>query len=128
MRTAEAFARVREFVVRKVRSLSDIGLNDACEEIACRRKKNKRYYAHTSHFSRIICVWGAAFRRLPAEFQIGILLHEYGHFVAGASEEGADQWVFRTFGIPLEYRDHKGIPALEWVDPRILSEVGLTKP
>jgi hypothetical protein len=75
-----------------------------CEEAEREHAENRRQYAHTFHFPETICIV-EAFWRLPKRHRDGIILHEFGHLVAGpdASESEANEAVERLTGAVVRY-------------------------
>lgn len=60
-----------------------------CSEIDQQRQAgDERAYAHVDHHPDVICV-AHAFDELPADNQVGILLHEVGHLLCDADDEAA---------------------------------------
>lgn len=80
-------------------------------------ERNVRQYAHTYHFANTICL-SRAFRSLPMEHKIGVLLHEIGHLLAGpnGTEERANELIYETLGIRIWYVNSPYGEHLEYVD------------
>jgi hypothetical protein len=125
LRLRNAFFRVARFVSEARPQLAGVGLRGESAEVKEARKTSPRVFMCASIEAKIICTWAPAVDKLPESHLIGLLLHEYGHLAGNASEEGADAWVWKTFGIPIEYRDHGPAKDLEWVDPRIIKSSGI---
>jgi len=112
-----AFRLVRSFVSRAKSSLAWTKLSVGCREIVLFRKMNagrvgERSVMHTFHHDRTICSLPIV-ERLPGEYLIGLLLHEFGHLGSGGGEREADKWILDNFGIRILYM---GNLDLEWVD------------
>jgi len=106
--------KLRNFVVNKCADLADVKI-DSCQVIERKRlkqnkKKFQRYYAHTYHKPKIICISKDLFK-LPINKVFAILLHEYGHVACGhssrekeeAGEINANLWVLTNLGIKIDY-------------------------
>ena len=91
-------------------SPDEIALNMACPLADKDHAETERFYAHTFHKAKTICV-ATAFADLPPEHQIGILLHEFGHLFGGMNEAEADLWVDEVLGIDISY-----VNTIQWVD------------
>jgi hypothetical protein len=90
-----------------------------CQLVEKEHRKSKRQYAHVFHINGQVCL-ARAFIELPERFRLGILMHEYGHILAGpdGSEEAANKAVERKTGIPIRYGpSHHGLN-LEYIDGR----------
>jgi hypothetical protein len=87
--------------------------------------KALRQYAHTYHYNNTICV-AHAFNKLPETHQLGILLHECGHQLAGpmGSESNANDAVHKATGIRVYYCDSEHGDELECIDSK---DVGLAR-
>lgn len=125
LRLRNAFFRVARFVSETKPQLAGVSLRGECKEVMEYRKKSPRVFMCAAVDAKVICTWAPAVDKLPESHLIGLLLHEYGHLAGNASEEGADAWVWKTFGIPIEYKDYGPAKDLEWVDPRIIKSSGI---
>jgi hypothetical protein len=83
-----------------------------CRDADREHARTKRQYAHVFHVPGTVCV-AEAFERLPEWNRLGILMHEYGHFLAGPerTEEQADEIVKQRTGIDIRY--HNGLQRLD---------------
>lgn len=111
------FRIVRSFVSRAKSSLAWTKLSVGCREIALFRQMHpgavgERSLMHTFHHPNTICSLPIA-ARLPGEYLVGTLLHEFGHLGSGGGEREADRWILDNFGIRIQYL---GTLDLEWVD------------
>lgn len=90
-----------------------------CKMIDAERRDRKdpvrtRHYAHVGHCKNKVCV-ASAFERLPQKYQVGILLHEFGHVLTdGGDEMQADVAIHEMTGVVIEYDKEQ---ALEYVLP-----------
>jgi hypothetical protein len=89
-----------------------------CDEAEREHKENRRQYAHTFHYPQTICIVDA-FWRLPRTHRDAIILHEFGHLLAGpdASETAADDAVARIAGGKIRYVDSRYGADLETLAP-----------
>lgn len=116
MTASEAMDVVRELIANRADvedlmcSPSEIALEMACPLADKDHAEAERFYAHTFHKPKTICV-ATAFAGLPPEHQIGILLHEFGHLFGGMNEAEADLWVQKVLGIDIDY-----VNTVQWVD------------
>ena len=80
----------------------------SCDAADAEHAANRRQYAHTFHYPETICV-ADAFWQLPAKHRDGIILHEFGHLVAGphASEREADEAAEEMTGGSIGYVDSR---------------------
>lgn len=121
------FERVKRFVSRSgpgFFSLSDVTLNIGCKEILKFRQGHPgrigdRAFMHVEGWDRVICAAADA-GKLPDSYQVGLILHEFGHIGSGGGEQAADEWVLVNFGIMLHYM---GPLEVEWVNEKDLSRV-----
>jgi hypothetical protein len=120
VRVLDAFLRVRALVGKKFPSLYRTALNPWCDKVRDSRKTDPRAVMHVAG-PGVICTWVPFAARLSDATLAAIFLHEFGH-VAGHNEGAADQWVFRSFSLPIEYR---GRLKLEWIDPALLKKARL---
>ena len=115
------FAKVRQFVAFKFPELASAVMR-ACPEIR-RTTSSSRAYAHVGHMRHqrgdYVCIHPAT-ANLPLQYQIGVILHEFGHLGSGEGDDVADRWIFENFGIAIEYRGPK---TLEWVPKSALSVI-----
>lgn len=110
MRTSEAFKIVQGVATLGEPSLADIR-RSACTLIEADHEESERVFCHVFHEDGFICI-AEDFEDLSDEYQLGILLHEFGHLATGSGEErDADAWVREVLGIPLEYKE-----TLEWAE------------
>jgi hypothetical protein len=81
-------------------------------------EENRRQYAHTFHYPETICLVDA-FWRLPKELRDGIMLHEFGHVIAGhdASEAEANSEIERITGTKIFHVNSRYGERLEAVAP-----------
>lgn len=109
MTTNEAFEAARGLACLIDPDLGDIRIS-GCDDVERDHEDSPRVFCHVFHVPGFICV-ADDFMYLPDEYQLGVMLHEFGHLATGSGEENhADAWVREVVGIPLEYRD-----TLEWV-------------
>lgn len=73
-----------------------------------------RQYAHVFHKDNVIC-FAKAGEELPVANQQGILVHEFGHLMAGVSSDDADadSTALEMLGLEMRYDDGN----LEFIDP-----------
>jgi len=113
----DAFSRIRTYLGRRfprLRKSTWEWCKDLRESV---RTGKRRAFMHVGHKSNShVCVWPGT-ERLSDSHLYGLFLHEFGHIGQGASEAGADLWIFEHFGITIEY---KGPKCLEWVGPEII--------
>lgn len=90
---------------------------EECDSANFEHEESCRQYAHTFHKDGVICVAGE-FDTLPEEVQLGILLHEVGHLIAGpdGTEEDANEAVEEDSGIEVFYEDTEFGEELECID------------
>lgn len=71
------------------------------------QKLSDRQYAHTFHYSKVICIAGA-WIALPINHEMAVIAHEVGHLLAGKAdhtEKEADRIANKFFGIRIRYID-----------------------
>lgn len=120
-RLISLFRRVRTAVGRRSPSMKQIRMDLGCPEARRDHDANPRYYCHAFHRRGKICCAGAMVF-LPKTYQVGILLHEFGHLGGGRDELAADRWVMKRLGVPLLYR---GPQSLEWASPEYIRKLGV---
>ncbi len=77
---------------------------------------DNRVYCHTNHYPEVIC-YAKAFKHLPQNNKLAILLHEVGHIYTNYSTEAeANDWVKKMFGIRIYYVDTKYCRKLETIE------------
>ncbi len=109
MKTSEAFSITQGLAALADPDLADIR-RSACKAVEAAHEESPRVFCHVFHEPGFICI-AQDFEELDDPFQLGILLHEFGHLATESEKENhADAWVRETLGIPLEYRE-----TLEWV-------------
>lgn len=109
MTTEKAFTMTKGLAVLADPRLKHIQ-RGSCKDIEQAHQESSRVYAHVFHILERICI-AKDFERLDEPFQLGILLHEFGHIaMASDLEDDADKWVREKLGIPLEYRN-----TIQWV-------------
>jgi hypothetical protein len=121
------FERVKRFVSRsspRLFHLSRVRLNIGCQEIHRYRathpgKRGDRAFMHTEHKEAAVCSAVDA-GRLPENYQVGLILHEFGHIATHGGEQAADEWVLHSFGIMIHYM---GPLEIEWVSDQDLRKV-----
>ena len=92
--------------------------HEYCAACDAAHEQSARQFAHTYHKPSVIC-WARAASDLPVEHQLGILMHEYGHLLAGdkscefEDEKAADLAVLDRFGIEITY---VGPHEMQWVE------------
>ena len=111
----DSFLKIRHFASRKHPRLGRVKLLVGCKVIKAYRRryrtemKGKRAYAHTAHRRGCICTV-EEMGDLAKSTIAGVILHEFGHVMAGANEEKADLWVEKNLDIRI------------WYSPRLLLE------
>ena len=89
-----------------------------CKQVEQEHRDDKRQYAHVFHIDNQVCV-AQDFEKLPDRNRLGILMHEYGHILAGkyGSEEAANESVARETGIRIFYSSSRHGKHLEFIQP-----------
>lgn len=80
-------------------------------------KESSRQFAHVLHKRNTICVT-PEFYDLPKHYQVGILMHEFGHLILKEkkhSESQADSIIWEHYGIGIDRRNYQGMPKLEYI-------------
>jgi hypothetical protein len=90
-----------------------------CALVEKEHQKNKRQYAHVFHINGQVCL-ARAFTELPERFRLGIVMHEYGHILAGpqGDEQAANNATERKTAIPIHYGPSRHGLNLEYIDER----------
>lgn len=82
-------------------------------------QESARQFAHVFHRAKTICVT-PEFYDLPQTYQLGILLHEFGHIALEGqkhSEKDADNVISVMAGVLVQRRTYRGMRNLEYVRP-----------
>lgn len=90
-----------------------------CKLVEKEHAEGKRQYAHVFHIRNQVCL-ARAFAELPQRYRLGILMHEYGHILAGpdGGELEANEALMKKTGIHVFYGPtHHGL-GLEYMVPR----------
>ncbi len=119
------FYRVFCAVQRRIPISRQIRIRVDCELILRDRSSKepslgRRAFMHTGHHADTICI-ASQTAALDKHHIVGLFLHELGHLLGRTGEPGADLWVMRRLGIPIEYRGKLGI---EWVSPEAARSLG----
>lgn len=88
-----------------------------CERAELEHEESPRQFAHIFHHANQICV-APQFYDLPQTYQVGILLHEIGHYGLKDHRHGekdADYMAFLLSGVHVLRRSWKGAKRLEAV-------------
>ena len=119
-----AFRVVRKFVSQADPRLLWVKLSVGCDEIDAFRVANPgtiglRSLMHVGHLPNAVCALQIC-GGLPANYLIGLMLHEFGHLGSGGGEREADRWIRDRFKIPIYYRSKLDI---EWVSDRDMGRI-----
>jgi len=112
--------RVRFFVSTRFPELAGIAFTP-CETVRSDAPDPRRAYMHVGHIKNAICVTSEG-ADLSVEHLLGLTLHEFGHLATGGGDGAADAWVFREFGLVVNYM---GPETLEWVSKSEARRAGL---
>jgi hypothetical protein len=82
-------------------------------------KDGARAFMHVEGKNRVVCAAADA-GSLSESYQVGLLLHEFGHIGSDGGEQAADEWVLENFSILIHYM---GPLEIEWVSAKDLAAV-----
>jgi len=120
----EIYRRTLRWARGRSKRVPLLGLQVGCPQIAARRRRDKRAFAHVGHIPGKICIHPAA-AKLGVHQVVALFLHELGHPMAWRAwrrteQEDADKAVREFLGIRIYYR----VPLMvQWIPTGIAARI-----